>query len=321
MEVTNEKVNRRNTQSKKKMGCASKIAIALALILLGFGVYVWSIWSSVESTANKMHVPRPESQIQLREKQIDLSKEEPFSILLLGIDTGEFGRVEKGRSDIIVVATVNPKNNKMTLTSIPRDTYTEIVGNGSTDKINHAYSFGGAAMSANSVQKLLDIPIDYTVSADMSGFEEIVDAIGGITITPSQSFKQSGYTFEQGVATKMNGKMALAYTRNRYDTGGDYSRQDRARELVMGVIQSAASLDNLMNYQNTLDSLSNHIKTDMTYDEMMTFVDKYRSVINNVDQYQLQGSGQKIDGVYYEIIHEDSLNQVKQALQAELEIS
>ena len=322
MEVTNNKVGRRSNMNKRhKTGCATKLAIVLGLILLGFGAYAWSIWNSVESTVDKMHVPRPKTQIQMREQQIDLKNEEPFSVLLLGIDTGEFGRVDQGRSDIIVVATVNPKNNKMTLTSIPRDTYTEIVGKGTQDKINHAYSFGGSAMSANSIQELLDIPIDYTVSADMAGFAEIVDAIGGITITPDQSFEMSDYQFQAGVETKMNGKMAVAYTRNRYDTGGDYSRQNRARELVMGVVKSAASLNGVMNYQGALESLSNHVKTDMTYDEIMTFVDKYRDVVNNIDQYQLEGSGQKIDGVYYEIISDASLNQVKAALQAELEIN
>ena len=311
---------RKVKHTKKKRGCLTWIILGLLAIILGFGIYVWSVWSSVESTVQKIQMPRPQEQKQIRPNAVSVDKQEPFSVLLLGVDTGELGRVEQGRSDILLVATVNPNTDTVTLTSIPRDTYTEIVGVGGKDKINHAYAKGGLATAVNSVQELLDIPIDYTVSADMAGFEEIVDAVGGIDVVPPVSFIQSGVKFEAGVAKHLNGQEALAYARNRKSSGGDYGRQARARDVVKGIIASAADLDTLVNYQGVLSSLSHHVSTDMTYDEMMDIMTKYQSAIKNFKEFQLQGSGEKIDGIYYEIINDASLDMVQKALKDELEL-
>lgn len=315
------KHRRKSDKPRKKRGCFTWMLIGLLAIILGFGVYVWTVWSSVETTVEKIQMPRPKEQVQIREKAVDVAQQEPFSVLLLGVDTGELGRTEKGRSDTMVVVTVNPNTDTVTLTSIPRDTYTEIVGRGTQDKINHAYAFGGLAMAVNSVQNLLDIPIDYTVSADMAGFEEIVEAVGGIDVVPPVSFIQSGVKFEAGVPKHLNGKEALAYARNRKSSGGDYGRQGRARDVVQGIIKSAADLDSLVNYQSVLSSLSNHITTDMSYDEMMSIMTKYQSAIKHFKEYQLQGESQKIDGVYYEIINEASLSTIQSNLKAELELT
>lgn len=312
---------RHQPSQPKKRGCLTWIILGLVAILIGFGVYIWSVWSSVESTVEKIQMPRPQEQVQVRPKAVDVKKQEPFSVLLLGVDTGELGRTEQGRSDILLVATVNPNTKTITLTSIPRDTYTEIVGRGVNDKINHAYAFGGIAMAVNTVQELLDIPIDYTVSTDMAGFEEIVEAVGGIEVVPPVSFIQDGIKFEAGVAKHLNGKEALAYARNRKSSGGDYGRQARARDVVKGMIASAADFDSLMNYQGILNSLSNHVTTDMSYDDMMNIISKYQSAIQNFKEYQLQGSGEKIDGVYYEVISDTSLDMVQSALKDQLEIS
>ncbi len=108
-----------------------------------------------------------------RTTPVDLAKQESFSVLLMGIDTGDLGRVDQGRSDTMMVATVSPEDKQTTIVSIPRDTYVEIVGHNTTDKINHAYAFGGAAMAMDTVQNYLDIPIDHYVSINMKGFKRI----------------------------------------------------------------------------------------------------------------------------------------------------
>ncbi|MGY4105416.1 LCP family glycopolymer transferase [Ignavigranum ruoffiae] len=325
-EITNQEMSGHSPRRKEihgqknKLGCLSIGAIGL-VIVLGLVVFkLWDMWSSVESTVNKIQMPRAENQIQIRPKPVTVKEDQPFSVLLLGIDTGEYGRVEKGRSDVMLVATVNPSSDKITLTSIPRDSYVEIPGTADKTKINHAYAYGGPGLAANAVQNLLDIPIDYTVAADMKGFKEIIDAVGGITVTPPTTFSQGGFDFQEGVPIKMHGTMALEYIRNRYDSGGDYGRQDRARQVVLGIIRSGLELDTLINYQNILNSISNNVKTDISYEEMMHIASNYRSAINHVEEFQLKGQGEKIDGVYYEILDPSAVQEVSRSIQAELDI-
>lgn len=88
----------------------------------------------------------------------------------------------------MIVVTINPKTQTTAMVSIPRDTFSEIVGNDTYDKINHAYWFGGAEMAINTVQKLLGIPIDYYASINMEGLKQMVDAVGGITVNSPLAF-------------------------------------------------------------------------------------------------------------------------------------
>ena len=97
-----------------------------------------------------------------------------------------------------MVITLNPKNNSMKTVSIPRDTYTEIVGKGKNDKINHAYAFGGVDMSVSTVEKFLNIPINYYVEVNMEGFKDIVDAVGGVDVNNDLEFTADGHHFIKG---------------------------------------------------------------------------------------------------------------------------
>ena len=116
-------------------------------------------------------------------------------MLLLGVDArpGDIGR-----SDTMIVMTVNPDLNSTKMVSIPRDTRTLIVGKGFEDKINHAYAFGGAKMSIETVEEFLDIPIDYYVKVNMDGFEDIVNAVGGVTVDNRITFSREGHDFPRG---------------------------------------------------------------------------------------------------------------------------
>ena len=313
---------RRKPRRKRKFGCFGFIVVLLLIAIGVAGFYAWNVYRNVEQTTAVLYTEKPEGQVLVREESIDIQQEEkPFSVLLLGIDTGDMGRVDQGRSDVMMVATVNPNTNRTTITSIPRDSLTDIVGYGTQDKINHAYAFGGVAMSANTVQNLLEIPIDFTVSVNMQGFEDIVDAVGGITITPTDTFSQDGYQFYEGQSTFMDGTMALAYSRNRYDTGGDYGRQARQRQLIDGILHSALNVSTLWNYNEILASLQGNVQTDITFDDMLTIFNNYRGAIDTIEIYQFSGSGSMIDGVYYEILDPSSLAEVIDQLQYELELN
>mgnify|MGYP003617610525 FL=1 len=246
---------------------------------------------------------------------------EPVSILLLGVDTGDLGRTEQGRSDSMVVVTINPHTQKTTLLSIPRDTYTEIVGYGTSDKINHAYAFGGTAMSINTVQQMLDIPIDFYVMVNMAGIQEIVDAVGGITVESPLAFNQNGYDFVQGT-NQLDGEAALAFARMRYeDPAGDTGRQGRQRLVIEAVIRKLATPETLLNYQTILQSLSSNVQTSFQLSDFYTLQSQdYLGAVDNMNQQQLGGTGGMMNEIYYNFVDGTELTRVQDLLQAELEL-
>ncbi|UUX34077.1 LCP family glycopolymer transferase [Fundicoccus culcitae] len=307
---------------KKKRFSLTKFLLFLFLgLIVAAGIYVYKIYGDLRNTSVAITTSRPEEQVQVRPEPVNIEKEQkPFSVLLLGIDTGDLGRIDQGRSDVMIVATVNPNTNQTTLTSIPRDTLTEIVGYGTTDKINHAYAFGGMAMAVNTVQNLLDIPIDFTITVNMKGFSDVVDAVGGVTLTPTVTFEQRGYQFVEGQTMHLDGDQALAYSQNRYDTGGDYGRQERQRQLIEALLAEVIDFSLLYRYNDILISLEDNVTTDLTFDEIVTLSRHYTGAASNVVNYQLTGHGEMIDGIYYEIIEDDSLNSISSQLKTQLEI-
>ena len=324
MENNTNKMTRRSQKHNKKgkkrgRGC---LWFFLILLLLGAGIIAYGYFE-LRQTSNTIHSDSGEETMKhaSRENQdIDLSGDDPFSILLLGIDTGDMGRVDRGRSDTVMVMTVNPNTDQTTLVSIPRDTYTEIVGRGTQDKINHAYAFGGPSMAINTVQNFLDIPIDYYVSVNMQGIQQIVDAVGGITLTASSSFSQSGYSFVEGDKTQMDGAKALAYSRMRKDDG-DYARQGRQREVVLATVDKISSFNTILNYQSVLKTMEDNVMTNMVFDEMVNIFLNYQDAINNIEEVQINGSGTMMSGVYYEITSDEEINSISQQLRSELEIN
>lgn len=316
-EIRNKKSGKKKPSFMKKLGCS--IGIIFLVLLIAAGIFVWKVYSDVTSTTDEIYQDVDKN--ELREDPVEVGNKEPFSILLLGVDTGDLGRTEQGRSDTMMVMTVNPNTNQTSIVSIPRDTYTEIIGRGTMDKINHAYAFGGVSMSMNTVQNLLDVPIDYYVEVNMQGVKDIVDTLGGVQVTPDLSFDYDGYSFVEGQTTTLDGDAALAYSRMRYDDpNGDYGRQARQRQIIVAAMSKVASLSTIMNYQGVLGTLENNMQTNLTFDNMVSIFNDYRGAASNVEQIQLQGAGTKIDGIYYAIIDDNELATVSETLKTQLEI-
>lgn len=196
--------------------------------------------------------------------------------------------------------------------SIPRDTRTEIVGHGTTDKINHAYAFGGVAMSMDTVENFLDIPIDYYMQINMEGFKDIVDAVGGVTVNNDLDFTYEGVHFPKGQIS-LNGKDALKFSRMRYeDPRGDFGRQLRQRLIIQAVIKEGASLNTLTNFGNIFEALGQNIKTNISFDEMVDIQANYKSAANDIDQLTISGTGQTINKVWYLVVNDEEKQECKQ---------
>lgn len=315
---------RGSRHKKKKKRTGLKIFIGLILLIaVVLGIYVIDVYRNIDSTTDKVYEPIDEEVEAIRSSSANLSSKEPISILLLGVDTGDLGRTERGRSDTMMVVTVNPNTKKSTMTSIPRDTYTEIIGYGTMDKINHAYAFGGNAMSINSVQNLLDIPVDYYVTENMTGIQEIVNAVGGVDIVSPLTFSQDGYTFYQSEVNHLDGNAALAFARMRYeDPEGDTGRQARQRLIVEGIVDKVVSSSTLLNYQDILGSLSNNVQTNFQMKDYLALqTNSYLAATRNIQSQQINSSGGIAeDGVYYSYISEEELGRIQTLLKNELEL-
>ena len=307
---------RRKSRGKKIFLIILAVLIVLVLAIVGVGAKLYlDLSHSIEKTYESVERTQGE-----RTKPVDLDKQESFSVLLMGIDTGDLGRVDQGRSDTMMVATVSPEDKQTTIVSIPRDTYVDIVGRDTKDKINHAYAFGEAAMAMDTVQKYVDIPIDHYVSINMKGLKELVDAVGGIEVNNDLTFSQDGYDFPIGKIT-LNGDQALSYSRMRYeDPNGDYGRQERQRKIVEGVAKKVLSLNGVSNYQSVLNALESNMKTDMSFDEMKKIALDYRDAFGTIKQDQLQGEGFMQDNISYQKVSDQELDRVKKELKDQMNL-
>lgn len=310
--MANRRSHKKASRGKKVFRAILIVILILVLAIIGAAVKVYLDVSGSADNAYE-NVDRDNS------RNIDFSQEEPFSILLLGIDSGDLGRTEQGRSDTLMVATVNPKEKKSTLVSIPRDTYVDIVGEGKQDKINHAYAFGGAAMAMDTVSEFLDIPMDHYVSINMQGIKELVDAVGGVDVNNDLEFTFDDYTYDFG-KIHLNGDQALGYLRMRHDDPeGDYGRQGRQRAVVQAVVDKALSLSGATQYRSILDALEGNMKTDLSFSDMRNIAVDYRGAFSNTEQLQLQGEGFTQDGVSYQRVDENELQEVQSTLQDQLQ--
>lgn len=299
------------SKGKKIFAIIFGIILVLFLTVVGMGAKLyWDVSKSMDKTYETVE--------RSKKSQVNLNNKEPFSVLLLGIDTGDDGRVEQGRSDTTIVATVNPRDKQTTLVSLARDTYVDIPGQGKQDKLNHAYAFGGASLAMDTVENYLNIPINHYVSINMAGLKELVNAVGGIEVNNNLTFSQDGYDFTIGKIS-LDGEQALSYSRMRYeDPNGDYGRQERQRKVIEGIVQKVLSLNSVSNYQEILTAVSDNMKTDLSFDDMKKIALDYRSAFGKVKQDQLQGTGFMQDGVSYQRVDEQELTRVQQELKNQL---
>ncbi|WP_096437486.1 LCP family protein [Alteribacter populi] len=300
---------------KKFLLISGLIVFILVGSIAGYGFYMYK---SVQDTVdNRMHVSSDREKSERRELEVDIEEQEPLSFLLLGVDTDD-NRTDSGRTDTLMVVTVNPADESMKMLSIPRDTRTEMVGRGVDDKINHAYAFGGADMAMATVENFLDIPIDYFMTINMDGFKDIVDALGGVTVENTFAFNQSGHQFAEG-PIELGGDEALAYTRMRKnDPRGDLGRNERQREVVDAIINEGAQFSSVTKAGEILDALGNNVSTDLSFDKMVTIQSNYRSARHNSETLEIDGSGSRIDNIYYYIVSEDERSRVSGELRTHL---
>ena len=188
-----------------------------ATTVVAAGIYLTTTYNYATGELSKTF--RASKAISGNSKAIQQTK--PITILLMGVDTGSKERKEtwEGNSDTMILVTVNPKTKKTTMTSLERDLLTDIEGSGEA-KLNSAYAEGGADLAISTIQKVLDIDIDYYALINMQGMIDLVDAVGGIEVTNHFDFPisiaENEPEFQAKVEPgthKINGEQALVYSR------------------------------------------------------------------------------------------------------------
>ncbi|MFC2949432.1 LCP family glycopolymer transferase [Virgibacillus sediminis] len=284
-----------------------KIPLAILLLVgLGIGGYAYSVYTNAKKTVDEeMNAPVESIDRTITEKKMEST--EPLNILLLGVDEREG---DSGRSDAVMVLSLDPKNDAMQLVSIPRDTLTMISGEGFEDKINHAYAYGGADMSVATVEEFLDIELDYYVEMNMIGLIELVDELGTITVDNEVAWNDGRYQFEEG-PTEMDGDKTMAYVQMRkQDPNGDFGRQERQRKVIEGIIDEGVTAASVTKINSTIDILGDNMTTNLEFDDMKKLMNDYMDTRKNFSSYQMAGDGTMIDGIYYLIVPEEEIQKV-----------
>ncbi|WP_421354841.1 LCP family protein [Streptococcus suis] len=256
---------------------------------------------------------------------------EPLTILLMGVDMDQAtrgGDWEGGRSDSMILVTVNPKTKETNMMSLTRDIMVEIAeangeSSGTVEKLNHSYSYGQAPMAIATIEKMMDINIDRYIEINMDGLIELVDAVGGIEVNNTLGFPISisehepAYTsIVQPGKQLVNGDQALVYARMRYDDPeGDIGRQRRQREVITAIIKKLLQLDGLTQYKKILTAISNNMRTNIEISPAtIPSLLGYKDSVSKLNSYQLRGVDQMVDEIYYQLPTSEHLLEMQNIL-------
>ncbi|MGG3844701.1 LCP family protein [Aeribacillus composti] len=311
----------KKTRKRKKRKLFKRIVQLFILILLVFASYTgytfWKVYNSAYDDLDRV-------KSKLRDAAVTISND-PVSILIMGVEDYSSGG-KGGRSDTLMVATFNPKDETMKLLSIPRDTRVYIKEKDKKTKINHAYSYGGKELTIETVEDFLNIPIDYYVTVNFEGFKNIIDILGGIEVDVPFDFKQNSddrvaekLEFKEGPMT-LDGRHALAYARMRLeDPRGDLGRNERQQQVVMAVIDKLSSIGTITKIDKLTDEIGDNVETNMKVTELLAFYKKYSDFNSSkIEQVKLEGTPEYINGVSYYIVDDESLAEVQHDLQDHL---
>ncbi|WP_449460649.1 LCP family protein [Streptococcus suis] len=303
------------------------MSLAIVGLTLGAGlIYGASLLNFSTGTISKTY-----KQLDGENEITPIDATEPLTILLMGVDMDQAtrgGDWEGGRSDSMILVTVNPKTKETNMMSLTRDIMVEIAeangeSSGTVEKLNHSYSYGQAPMAIATIEKMMDINIDRYIEINMDGLVELVDVVGGIEVNNTLGFPISisehepAYTsIVQPGKQLVNGDQALVYARMRYDDPeGDIGRQRRQREVITAIIKKLLQLDGLTQYKKILTAISNNMRTNIEISPAtIPSLLGYKDSVSKLNSYQLRGVDQMVDEIYYQLPTSEHLLEMQNIL-------
>ncbi|MDM0474732.1 LCP family protein [Clostridium perfringens] len=294
-------------KNHKKIVWIISSVVIIFLIGLGVGFYY------LNSKLNKVQkVEVNKDNLSINKTQVEEEKHIK-NIALFGIDAPK-GKV--GRSDAILILTLDEEHKAIKLTSIMRDSYVNIPGHGD-DKITHAYAFGGPELAMKTLNENLKVNVEDFMAVNFTSLPEIIDKLGGvkINIIPEEIHHIPGIT-SPGEQV-LNGAEALAYSRIRHATGGDYKRTERQRLVLEAVFEKLKSTPT-KEYPSLIDDFLPYIETNMSSMDMIKLATNVVPLVKgNLEtaRFPLDGycDGKMINGIWYLVYdRQTTLNQIQE---------
>ncbi|EIM05061.1 hypothetical protein A1A1_18177 [Planococcus antarcticus DSM 14505] len=314
----NRKVYRKTKSSRKRtiIKVIATLAVSLLICVSAYGIYL---------------VKKAESAVDTAYEPVGNTNEdvEPLtdniSILFIGVDDSEERNQSDSniRSDALILATLNNADKSIKLVSIPRDTYTYIPDGGEEDKITHAYAYNGPSSTIESVEELLDVPVDYYLRMNFDAFIDTIDALGGIEVeVPYDITEQDENDSKDAIELKegiqfLNGSEALALARTRhYDN--DIERGKRQQMILESIMNRALSVGSITKYGDVFEAVGDNMKTDMSFQDMRALFEYAKAGKPDVETITLDGYDDMSTGIYYWKLKEESLLEIQDILQSHL---
>ena len=286
----------------------SVLGVLVAVLLAGIGIATWYGKSAVDALDN---INRDSNLMPTGERPAPVDPVEgkaPLNMVLMGSDTRGG---ERGRSDVLQLLHISGDRQNVFLMSIPRDSYVEIPGRGKA-KINAAYSWGGAPLAVETMELLLDVPMDNTVLIDFEGFKNVIDALGGVTVVNREASSSHGLDFPKGEIT-LSGEEALWFVRERKNlSDGDFGRATRQRDVIKAVLGKLASGGVLSDPGRFRESVTN--------DNIIRLGWELKGVSpSDIKSFQIPtaGFGWTDDRQSIVLLDEDKLDELRTALRAD----
>ena len=239
---------------------------------------------------------------------------EPFTILLMGVDSAEEGLSKNtvANGDSLILITFNPNTLNATMLSIPRDSYVPIACWSGTpeNKITHAAAYGTDCMMST-IENYFDVTIDYYAKINFKGLVTLVDTLGGITVEVPQdlctdnSNREGEVCINEGLQT-LNGEQALVLARNRKQlAAGDLDRGLNQQLVIQGILNKVKDMKSINQVMEVLNTVTNNLDTNFTEQQILSFYDIAKDIMNNalqkddadlinIEQLYLDGTGQMI---------------------------
>lgn len=291
-------------KKRKKHHPIRNIFLIILLIVGGYGIFAYG---KIKSTLDDLTTTKVKLDAETVSSRLKSGK--PVSILLLGTDTGALDRTDNGRTDTMMVLTLNKSSKKSLLVSLQRDT--RITWNKSYVKLNAAYAYGGVNGSVSKVESLLDIRLNGFVLVNMGGLEKVVNALDGVSVTSPLTYDYEGYHFTKGQTYNVKGNEMLAFVRMRYDDPeGDYGRQKRQQLVIKAIVKEALTNQLTVTNEKFLKALTSNIQTDLTSSDMIKMGIFYSGSLNNLKTDQMIGKGIMSAGVSYQLMTTTEINRV-----------
>lgn len=276
-----------------------------------------SVTKETQSLSDKVN-PKVESSGGISFDASSSASLDRINILLMGIDSREDNL--EGRTDTLMVFSFDQASGTVDLLSIPRDSYTEIIGKGYKDKINHAYAYGGAEMTLATVENLLDMEFDHYGVFNFTSFMKVIDTIGGIEVDVPFDFTEQDskgvmdkMVFKKGSHT-LTGEQALAYARMRHqDPEGDVGRGKRQQQVIQATIDKLKETRSVSAYLDIFYMVKDSIATDIRISDIPSLATRMFT-IEKFNTLTVTGDNLIIDGIYYMDLYRNQLEAAKERL-------